>query len=185
MLSRISFLVAATAVGALGAAAVVAPFVQTYGATALTGRIAIVGVSTANAAAPEDAIARGRYVVRIAGCNDCHTSGFMAVDGKMPEQEWLKGDTMGWQGPWGTTYAPNLRLSFQTFNEESWLAIARSREFRPPMPSPTLRAMTDDDLRAVYRYVRALGPAGDPAPVYVPPGVDVKGPAIRFPAPPA
>lgn len=30
--------------------------------------------------------------------------------------------------------------------------------------------MTDQDLLAIYHYVRALGPAGQPAPEYVPPG---------------
>ena len=47
------------------------------------------------------------------GCNDCHTAGYMQKDGQVPETEWLTGDSMGWQGPWGTTYAANLRLLFQ------------------------------------------------------------------------
>jgi mono/diheme cytochrome c family protein len=184
MLSRISFLVLATAAGALGAAAVVAPFVQAYGAPAVQSRIALIGVSTANAATPQDAISRGRYVVAIGACNDCHTSGYMAVDGKTPEQDWLEGDTLGWQGPWGTTYPPNLRKYFQTLDEESWLVVARKREFLPPMPTPSLRAMSDDDLRAVYRFVRSLGPSGAPAPAHAPPGQPVAGPVVVFPAPP-
>jgi hypothetical protein len=44
--------------------------------------------------------------------------------------------------------------------------------------------MTDDDLRAIYRYVRALGPAGKPAPVSLPPGQHAAGPVVVFPAPP-
>ena len=52
------------------------------------------------------------------------------------------------------------------------------------MPGPSLRAMTDDDLRAIYRYVRALGPAGGAAPAYAPPGQKVAGPVVVFPAPP-
>ena len=130
-----------------------------------------------------DPNARGRYVVRITGCNDCHTAGFAMSNGATPEKDWLTGDALGWQGPWGTTYAPNLRLYFASIDEAGWIATARAREFRPPMPTPSLRAMSDDDLRAIYRYVRALGPAGSAAPAYVPPGQAVQGPVVVFPAP--
>jgi hypothetical protein len=44
--------------------------------------------------------------------------------------------------------------------------------------------MTNTDLRAMYRFVRHLGPAGQPAPAYVPPGGNVTTPVIAFPAPP-
>ena len=56
---------------------------------------------------------RARYVIKIAGCNDCHTTGYAEAAGKIPEKDWLKGDSMGWRGPWGTTYASNLRLYMQ------------------------------------------------------------------------
>ena len=39
-------------------------------------------------------------------------------------------------------------------------------------------------LRAVYRYVGSLGPAGAPAPAYVPPNQEPKPPFVTFPAPP-
>lgn len=55
---------------------------------------------------------------------------------------------------------------------------------RPPMPWFALHDMSDADLRAIYRYIRFLGPAGTPAPAYLPPDVSPEGPAIRFPAPP-
>lgn len=171
MKHRIPLVAAAVAAVAFGAVAFVTPPVYAVGATATGG-------------SHVDATARGRYLIRTSGCNDCHTAGFAMTDGKVPEKDWLTGDALGWQGPWGTTYAPNLRAYFQTLDEESWLAVAKSREFRPPMPGPSLRAMTDDDLRAVYRYVRALGPAGGPAPAYVPPGQKVAGPVVVFPAPP-
>jgi hypothetical protein len=47
-----------------------------------------------------------------------------------------------------------------------------------------VRAMSEQDLRALHRFLRALGPAGKAAPNYVPPGVDPRGPVITFPAPP-
>jgi hypothetical protein len=52
------------------------------------------------------------------------------------------------------------------------------------MPWFTLRDMTEQDLRAIYKYVNALGPAGEAAPIYVPPGHEPKTPYVQFPAPP-
>jgi hypothetical protein len=52
------------------------------------------------------------------------------------------------------------------------------------MPYWSLNHMSDVDLRGVYRYVRALGPAGKEAPAFVPPGKEPKGPYVAFPAPP-
>jgi mono/diheme cytochrome c family protein len=129
-------------------------------------------------------IARGRYVVQTAGCNDCHTPGYGLSGGKTPESEWLTGDSLGWQGPWGTTYPPNLRLYFNSISEKEWLKRAKSFETRPPMPWFNVRAMSNADLRAMYRYIRHLGPAGKPAPAYVPPGGTVTTPVVTFPAPP-
>ncbi len=140
--------------------------------------------SLAQAQAVDPQIERGRYVVAIAGCNDCHTPDFAMKNGQVDEARWLTGDTLGWRGPWGTTYAPNLRLYMQALDEEQWLRQARAVEARPPMPWFNLRRMSDGDLRAVYRYVRHLGPAGTAAPAYLPPGQTPPGPYVQFPAPP-
>ena len=129
-------------------------------------------------------IDRGRYLAKIAGCNDCHTPGYMEKAGKVPEKEWLVGDSFGWRGPWGTTYAVNLRLYMQTLTEEQWLKKASTLEVRPPMPWYALHDMTKDDLRALYRFVRHLGPGGAPAPAWVPPDKEPKPPYATFPAPP-
>lgn len=136
------------------------------------------------AAAPDSAmIDRGRYLVQIVGCNDCHTPNYALSDGKVPEAAWLTGDALGWNGPWGTTYPSNLRLSMTAMSEAAWVKAARHAAYRPPMPSVSLRTMTDRDLRAIYRFVRSLGPAGEAAPAYLPPGTEPQGPAVRFPAP--
>lgn len=129
-------------------------------------------------------IARGRYVVQTSGCNDCHTPGYGLSGGKTPESEWLTGDSLGWQGPWGTTYPANLRLYFNAISEKEWLKRAKSFETRPPMPWFNVHAMSNADLRAMYRYIRHLGPAGKPAPAYVPPGGTATTPVVTFPAPP-
>lgn len=151
--------------------------------------LATVALAQRPAKTPSDAsprlIERGRYLVKIAGCNDCHTPGYAERAGDVPEERWLVGDTLGWRGPWGTTYAANLRLYLNGMTEAQWLAAARALRSRPPMPWFALRDMADEDLRAIYRYVRSLGPAGTPAPAFVPPDRTPAPPYVQFPAPPA
>lgn len=129
-------------------------------------------------------LARGKYIVQIGGCNDCHTPGYAMSGGKVPEKDWLVGDQLGWRGAWGTTYPVNLRLYMQKLTEAQWMKTAKSIETRPPMPWFALHAMTDADLRALYRFVRHLGPAGAEAPAYVPPDQEPKPPYVQFPGPP-
>lgn len=128
---------------------------------------------------------RGRYIAKIAGCNDCHTPGYAESGGKTPERDWLMGDGLGWKGPWGTTYPSNLRLVLGKLTEDQWVQLAHTAQYRPPMPWFALRDMSEQDLRAFHRFVRSLGPAGQPAPAYVPPGQAPAGPVVSFPEPPA
>ena len=129
-------------------------------------------------------VERGRYLVKIGGCNDCHTAGYAPSGGKVPEAQWLTGDALGWRGPWGTTYATNLRLYMQDLSEDQWVEKAKALSARPPMPWFNVRDMSAGDLRAMYRYIRHLGPAGKPAPAFLPPGETPQGPYVQFPAPP-
>src|SRR5437016_2818648 len=57
------------------------------------------------AKADASSLARGKYLVTIGGCNDCHTAGYAMTNGKVPEKDWLAGDRLGWRGPWGTACA--------------------------------------------------------------------------------
>jgi mono/diheme cytochrome c family protein len=141
-------------------------------------------LAAAAGGADREMLARGRYVVLVGGCNDCHTPGYAMKDGQVPEKDWLIGDQLGWRGPWGTTYPANLRRYFTKTSEADWLQAARKGAFRPPMPAPSLRAMSDRDLRAVYRYVRSLGLAGSEVPAYLAPSAQPVGPAVLFPLPP-
>lgn len=139
--------------------------------------------ATAHAADDGDRalVEQGRYLVQTAGCNDCHTPGYAAAQGRVREKDWLTGDHVGWSGPWGTTYATNLRLYMMQHSEDSWLRTARTFTPRPPMPWFNVRAMSDRDLVALYRYIRSAGPAGEPVPAYVPPDQTPTGPVVRFP----
>jgi mono/diheme cytochrome c family protein len=133
------------------------------------------------AAAADPLVKRGRYVIETTGCNTCHTPLFAVLGGNVSEEDWLTGDSMGWRGPWGTTYPTNLRLYMQKLTEEQWVVRARNLSTRPPMPWFAVQAMSDDDLRALYRYVRSLGAAGKPAPDYVPPLLTPRGRYVQFP----
>ena len=151
--------------------------------------VAVVSLVTGAAVAQQKAArmsadaSRGKYLVQIAGCNDCHTPGYPASGGKVEEKLWLTGDQLGWRGPWGTTYPSNLRLLVKEMSADQFVKHARN-EFRPPMPWFNLRDMSARDVKAIYAYLKHLGPAGQPAPNYVPPDKTPAGPFVQFPAPP-
>ena len=142
--------------------------------------ITSVGAQTRPPGKPE--IERGRYVVVLGGCNDCHTEGYAPKAGKVPEADWLKGSALGFRGAWGTTYPSNLRLYLARLTADQWVVQARTLQTRPPMPWFTLHDMTEADLRAMHAFVRSLpGPPGDPAPAFLPPGQMPQGPAVVYP----
>jgi mono/diheme cytochrome c family protein len=114
-------------------------------------------------------VERGRYLVKIAGCNDCHTPGYLQSEGKVEEKLWLTGESFGWRGPWGTTYATNLRLFVADMSQAQWLQHVGTMRPRPPMPYFNVQAMSEQDRKAIYAYLKAMGPAGRPAPAWVPP----------------
>ena len=133
--------------------------------------------ATANAT-----VERGRYIVEIGGCNDCHTAGYANAGGKAAEADRLKGDTLGYRGEWGTTYPTNLRLSIGKLTEDAWVKYAKALNTRPPMPWFNVYAMTEADQRAVYQYIKSLpGAAGTASPAFLPPYKAPKQPYIQWP----
>lgn len=117
-------------------------------------------------------IGAGRYLVLVGGCNDCHTPQYAQTNGAQPpEAEWLKGSTEGHTGPWGTSYGKNLRMTVGRMSEDQWVELLATGSSLPPMPWPSVRAMSDADKRAVYRYIASLpGEVGEQAPAALPPG---------------
>jgi mono/diheme cytochrome c family protein len=78
-------------------------------------------------------------------------------------------------GPWGVSYARNLTPDQLTgigiWNEEMFINTIRtgkhwgvSRPILPPMPWQNYRQMKDEDLRAVYSYLRSLKPIRNQVP---------------------
>lgn len=151
------------------------------------GLLMLVGGCSANSEADKaDALAksikRGEYLVRVGACNDCHTPGYLMSEGKTPVKEWLVGDSLGWSGPWGTTYAQNLRLRFQDFSSaKEWIEYSHAMRPLPPMAWFNVNAMTDEDLTAIYDFIRWLGPAGKQPPQFVPVSETPAGPVVQFP----
>lgn len=116
-------------------------------------------------------IDRGRYMIEIMGCNDCHTSWILGGASYLPEENWLLGSDRGIYGVWGTVYPTNLRLLLNSMSEDDWLVLAKKMRRDSPMAWSWLPKVADSDLRAMYKFVRFLGPKGVQAPDSLPPGV--------------
>lgn len=142
------------------------------------------GTAAADTVAPHVAatspVEAGAYLVQVAGCNDCHTAGWLMGGGQVPRSEWLKGWAVGHTGPWGTTYARNLRLTVQRMTEDEWVAYLGTARMQPPMPWFNLHRMSERDRRAIYRFIETLGPPGDSVPANLPPGEEPTTPYIPF-----
>ncbi len=85
-----------------------------------------------------------------------------------------------WAGPWGVTFTKNLTPDTLTgigiWTEEMFINAIRkgrhwgvSRQIMPPMPWQYYRHMTDDDLKAIFAYLRTIPPVFNEVPEYIPP----------------
>jgi hypothetical protein len=132
-------------------------------------------------------VERGRYLTRISGCNDCHTPMYMPQNGNVPEKDWMTGVPVGWKGPWGTTYAANLRKRAASMTEDQWVAFLKNAKGRPPMPYFVLNEMKETDARSLYRFLRYLGDSPMEIPAALPPGQAPQTPYLdmdlKMPAP--
>lgn len=126
-----------------------------------------------------DQIQAGRYLVEIGGCNDCHTDGFMQ-NPNIPESDWLTGSPLGWRGPWGTTYPVNLRLTVQNLTEDQWVEMLKTRKGLPPMIWPAVNQLSESDSRAMYAYIKSLGPKGERMPLVVAAGIEPQTPYLNL-----
>ncbi|HEV8579036.1 MAG TPA: diheme cytochrome c-553 [Thermoanaerobaculia bacterium] len=80
-----------------------------------------------------------------------------------------------WSGPWGVSYTRNLTPDVNTgigvWTEDIFINTLRNgrhwgvaRPILPPMPWLNYRKMTDDDLRAVFAYLRSIPPVHNRVP---------------------
>ena len=136
--------------------------------------------------ASQPPVERGRYLVGITGCHDCHSP---KVKGMTPDMtRALSGrpsttavpapqktevhaslDFTAFSGPWGQTVASNLTPDAATgigtrYNEASFITAMRTGKkpngtmIQPPMPNEVYQNMTDDDLKAIWAYLRTIKP---------------------------
>jgi hypothetical protein len=160
-------------------------------------------------------IERGKYLVGITGCNDCHTptvpgpSGAPVPDATrllsghpegLPYPTWTPADMEQrnamaltgrmltvWAGPWGVSFAANLTPDKATgmgdWTEAAFIRMIRlgkhqgqpnGRDILPPMPVPDLKGATDEDLKAIFAYLRSIPPIKNQVPFPVPPAAAPK-----------
>jgi len=87
-----------------------------------------------------------------------------------------------WAGPWGVSFTANLTPDTSTgigeWTEESFIQALRTgkhqgqpngRDILPPMPWQFIGQMTDDDLKAVWSYLRSIPATKNQVPFPVPP----------------
>jgi mono/diheme cytochrome c family protein len=152
----------------------------------LTFAAGVLLAAAAMAATPASrpSIQHGKFLVNYGGCQDCHTPGWAEHGGNAPKDMLLTGGGMNFQGPWGTTYPPNLRLYMAKLTLDQWIHNARTMKARPAMPYWTFRYLSDKDLGDMYAYIRSLGPSGKPSHDWVPPGQDAPAPYLKLVLPP-
>jgi hypothetical protein len=100
--------------------------------------------------AEEVSVERGLYVSIIGGCHFCHTEGYREAEGKIDPERALKGSSVGWRGPWGTTFAVNLREVAKWSSEDKWVDHLKNSISLPPMPWYQVQAMAESDMRSLY-----------------------------------
>jgi mono/diheme cytochrome c family protein len=137
-----------------------------------------------------DKVARGKWLVTVLGCGDCHTPrlpegrqdpNYLLAGHKEndPYPSWddslyTKGYGMlvstsgtAFAGPWGVTFARNLTPDKTTgiggWNEEAFINVLREGMLKPPMPL-TYGQLADDDLKAMYAYLASLKPVKNLVP---------------------
>ncbi|PZQ99622.1 MAG: cytochrome C [Cereibacter sphaeroides] len=136
------------------------------------------GFSLPALAQDEPSVERGARLAVTSGCHDCHTAGYNESGGVVDPAAALKGVPMGWRGPWGTTYASNLRLTVAARTEDEFLEYTRNFKALPPMPWYNVNAMNEVEVRSLYRYIASLGDPGDAMPGTVPPDQEPKTPYL-------
>jgi mono/diheme cytochrome c family protein len=115
--------------------------------------------SAAASAAPDELVARGRYLARLGNCAGCHTA---------PGGEPFAGGRAV-EGPFGTFYAPNITPEPATgigswTADQFWAALHEGKRpdgspLYPACPYPNFTKVRREDVDAIYAYLRSVPPA--------------------------
>jgi mono/diheme cytochrome c family protein len=139
-------------------------------------------------------VVRGRYLVSIMSCNDCHTPG--TFYGAPDTLRRLSGSDLGWVGPWGVVHARNLTPDSTTgigtwTSEQIVTALLTGGtpsgvQLAPIMPWRNFSGVLDhDDAMAIAAYLKSLPPVTHKNLDRIPPGQKPTGANVLFPPPPA
>src|SRR6516225_10843792 len=119
-------------------------------------------VSFSNAFAADPAVERGKYLVNIAGCNDCHTPGYFM--GKPDMARFLGGSEVGFEIPGlGVFHGPNLTPDKETGLggwTDAQIVTAMTtgkrpdgRELAPIMPWRAFANFTNEDVSSIVAFL--------------------------------
>jgi len=152
----------------------------------LSAALAVSASSLSPALADDAQIARGRYLVTLAGCSDCHTPG--ALLGKPDMNRYLGGSDVGFAIPGagifvGQNLTPDKDTGIGSWSSDQIVTAIRTgktpegRDLFPVMPWPALSKLTDEDAQAIAALLKSIpavnnknaGPIGpnDKATVFV------------------
>ena len=118
-------------------------------------------------AADPAAVARGKYLVTIASCHDCHTPGYFL--GKPDLARYLGGSDVGFELPGlGTFLGPNLTPDKETglgnWTDAQIVAAIQTgvlpdgRMLAPIMPYHAFANFTPQDVQAIVSFLRTIPP---------------------------
>jgi mono/diheme cytochrome c family protein len=136
-------------------------------------RIVIAATSALATARADPQIDRGKYLVTLGSCNDCHTPGYLL--GKPDTARYLGGSDVGFEMPGlGAFAGPNITPDKET-GIGNWTAaeivIALQTGVRPDgrilapvMPWRALAQLTTDDVAAMVAYLQSLPPVKNAVP---------------------
>jgi mono/diheme cytochrome c family protein len=138
-----------------------------------------VAIGSPPAGAADSKVERGKYLVTIGSCTDCHTPGHFL--GKPDTARHLGGSEVGFEIPEvGTFYGPNLTPDKATglgsWSERDIVTAIRTgkrpdgRTLAPIMPWVALADLTDSDAEAIAAYLKSLPPVSNKVPGPFAPG---------------
>jgi mono/diheme cytochrome c family protein len=150
----------------------------------LGATLAAFGWLASPALADEAQVARGRYLVTIAGCSDCHTPG--ALIGAPDMKRYLGGSDVGFSIPGqgvfvGQNLTPDKETGIGSWTSEQIVTAIRTGkrpdggEVSPVMPYSAFSHLTDEDAQAIAAFLKSLpavsnknvGPFKSPEPVTI------------------
>jgi mono/diheme cytochrome c family protein len=140
----------------------------------LAGAVALAGLFLAGQGAlAQDQTVRGKYLVTIMGCGDCHTAG--ALLGKPDMAHMLGGSDVGFDIPGlgvfvGRNLTPDKETGLGNWSEDEIVATLTTgkrpdgRILSPAMPWMNFTALTKEDAHAIAAFLKSLPPVKHAVP---------------------